>query len=173
MKRILIIFVLLLAGCAAYSPMPPGEMTILTKMEAPGLSKQEIFDKSEIWMERHLFSRGKIIREADMGTGVIVANGYINYPAEGKLEAIHRIQYTITFDMKVKVADSAVTVAFSDLLLDIPRNYLVYGRWWPLQEYSGGYSEPIEDRADFDAAKRGLLEVAEKLGGCLKLNRCE
>lgn len=173
MEKIFFLCVLLLAGCTAYRPMTPEEMTIVTKLETPGLSKEEIFRKSKLWVERHVYSRGKIIRDADMGTGVIVANGYIDYPAAGKSEEIGKIQYTITFDMKVEIAGSAVTVAFSNLLLDIPKNYLVYGRWWPLQEYSGGYSVPVEERADFDAAKRGLLGVSERLGECLKLNRCE
>ncbi len=173
MKRLFFIFVLLLAGCAAYRPMPPAEMTIVTKLEAPDLSKEEIFRKSKIWMERHLYSRGKIIRNADRGAGVIIANGYIDYPATGKLETIDRIQYTITFDMEEKISGSVVTLTFYDLLLDIPKYYHVYGRWWPLQEYSGGFSVPVEENADFDAAKRGLLEVAERLGECLKLNRCE
>ncbi len=173
MKRIFVLFVLLLAGCAAYRPMPPEQMTIGTKMEVPVLAKEEIFRKSKTWVERHLYSRDNIIRAADRAAGVIVANGYIDYPAEGKLGEVDRIQYTISFTMKEEISGSGVTLTFSDLLLDIPKYYHVYSRYWPLQEYSGGYSVPIEERADFDAAKRGLLEIAGRLGECLNRNRCE
>ncbi len=173
MKRPFFIFVLLLVGCPAYRPMPPGEMTIVTELDTPGLSKEEIFRKSKIWMERHLYSRGEIIRKADRATGVIIANGYIDYTATDKFEAMDKIQYTITFDMEEEISGSMVTLKFYDLVMDIPKYYHVDGRWWPLQEYSGGFSVPIEEQADFDAAKRGLLKVAERLGGCLKLNRCE
>jgi hypothetical protein len=172
MKRRVVLLFLMLAGCAAYRPMPPQEMMIRTKMEVPGLAKEEIFRKSKTWIERHLYSRGKIIRNADSEAGVIVANGYVDYPALGKLEAIERIQYTITFTMSEEISDSGITLVFSNLLLDIPKYYHIY-RHWPLHEYSGGFSVPIGDRADFDAAKRGLQEVADRLGECLKRNRCE
>lgn len=173
MKIALALFVLLLAGCAAYRPMPPLEMTVETIMEVPDLAREEIFLKSQIWIERHLYSREKIIRAADMAAGVIMANGYIDYPSAGNLDAVDRIQYTISFVMKEQIAGSMVTLTFSDLLLDIPKYYHVYSRYWPMREYSGGYSVPIEERADFDAAKRGLLEIADRLGECLNRNRCD
>jgi hypothetical protein len=173
MKKTVVLLVLLLAGCAVYRPMPPGEMTIRTKMEVPGLAKEEIFRKSKIWIERHMYSREKIIRNVDRKAGVIVASGYIDYPASGQLEAINRIQYTISFNMKEEITDSGATLTFSDLLLDIPKYYHVYSRYWPLQEYTGGFSVPIEYREDFDAAKRGLLQVAGRLEECLTRNRCE
>ena len=173
MKSTVILLVLALAGCAAYRPMQPGELKITTQMEVPGAAKEEIFRKSKIWIERHLYSRGKIIRNADRETGVILANGYIDYPSSGKLEAIDRTQYTITFNMAEEITGSYVIVTFSDLLLDVPRYYHVYGRWWPMTEYSGGYSEPIGGGADFDAARKGLLEIADRLGECLKHNCCE
>ncbi len=173
MKRMGFLLLLMLAGCAAYRPVPPGEMVIRTKLEVPVMAQEEIFRKSRAWIERHLNSRGKIIASADRKAGVILANGYIDYPATDKLEAIDRIQYTISFSMKEEIGDSGVSLTFSDLMLDIPKNYQVHGRFWPLQEYTGGYSVPIEFREDLDAAKRGMLAISGRLEKCLAHNLCE
>jgi hypothetical protein len=173
MKKILFMLILLLAGCAAYRSIPPGETTIVTNMEVPGMSKEEIFSKSKTWMESHLYSKGEIIRGADGRTGVIVANGNIDYPAVGKLEEMERIQYTITFDIKEEINNSLVTLTFYNLLLDIPKSYNIHWNTLFLPEYTGGYSVPIQRQQDFDAAKRGALGIAGKLEECLTRNRCE
>ena len=57
MKMLVILLVLLFAGCASQKPLPPGEMTISREAELPGMSKGEIFDKSRVWIERHLYSK--------------------------------------------------------------------------------------------------------------------
>jgi hypothetical protein len=173
MKKICFIFILLLAGCVVYRPITPGETTIVTHMEVPGLPEEEIFSKSKTWIESHLYSNGKIIREADEKTGVIVANGYIDYPAVGKLEEMEMIQYTITFGIKEEINNSLVTLTFYDLLLDIPKFYNIHWNTLYLPEYTGGYSVPIQRQEDFDAAKRGAMGIAGRLEECLTRNRCE
>jgi hypothetical protein len=172
MKYSLILIALLIAGCAAYRPMPAEELTIGTEINVPGLSSQQIFDKSKQWIVRHLYSKENIIEVADRNAGIIVANGYIDYPATGKLESIERIQYLIYFVMREKIHNSRLTLTFSGLELYIPRNYR-RSRFWPMQEYTGGYSVPLRQRSDYQAARKGLLEIAERLGEYLRKDRAE
>ncbi len=167
-----LVLVLFISGCAAYRPMPPEEMVISTEADLPGMTKEQIFEKSRVWIVRHLYSKGNIVDIADREAGIIVANGYIDYPASGKLEAIDKIQYTISFTMREDMGDSRITLTFDDLLLDIPKFYR-YSRLWPMQPYSGGYSVPVEERSDFEAARRGLLELADRLVEYLKQDRSE
>jgi len=167
MKVVALILMLLFAGCAAYEPLPRQEMVIRKAIEVPGMTRNRIFENSKIWITRHLYAKEKIITTADRNAGVIIANGYIDYPATGELEAMDKIQYTISFTMLEEIRDSGATITFYDLMLDIPKYYR-YSRWWPMQEYIGGYSVPIEEKADFEAARRGLPDIADRLADYLK-----
>jgi hypothetical protein len=166
MKIVMLMLVLLISGCAAYKPMPPEEMVIRKTIEVPGMTRDRIFENSKVWIIRHLYAKGRIINTADREAGVIITNGYINYPATGVLEAIDKIQYTISFTMREEIRDSVILLTFGDLMLDIPKFYR-YSRLWPMQEYSGGYSIPIEERADFEAARKGLLDLSDGLADYL------
>jgi hypothetical protein len=170
MKIVALMLVLLFSGCAAYKPLPRQEMVIWKTIEVPGMTRDRIFENSKIWITRHLYAKEKIITAADRNTGIIIANGYIDYPASGELGAIEKTQYTISFTMREEIRDSRATFTFYDLMLDIPKYYR-YNRWWPMQEYSGGYSVPIEEKADFEAARRGLPDIADRLADYLKLDR--
>src|SRR6266498_1775846 len=170
MRIILLSLALLVSGCAVHKPMPVEEMVIRREIGLAGMTRERIFENSKIWIGRHLYAKEKIINTADRNAGVIIANGYIDYPASGELEAMDRTQYTISFSMREEIRDSGATITFYDLMLDIPKYYR-HNRWWPLQEYTGGYSVPIEEKADFEAARRGLQNIAERLTDYLKQAR--
>jgi hypothetical protein len=170
MKNYVLLIALLVGGCAANRPMPAEEAIIRTEIEVPGLSNRQIFDKSKEWIIRNLFSKENIIEVADRNSGIIVANGYIDYPATGKLESIEKIQYTISFAMREKIRDSGVTITFSDLEVYIPKSYR-HSRFWNMEEYSDGYSVPLRERSDYLAARKGLLEIANRLGTYLRNQR--
>ncbi len=167
MKIIVLTLLFLLSGCAVHRPLPPEETEIRQEFEAPGLTKEQIFERSRVWIERHLYSKGEIITLADAKAGVIEADGFIDYPARGEWESIERIQYTISFAMREDIKDSRISLTFYNLMLDIPKYYR-YSRWWSMQEYTGGYSVPVEERSDFEAARRGMLDIGNRLEEYLK-----
>jgi hypothetical protein len=173
MKKLLVILILLFTGCAVHRPVPPEKMIISREAELPGMSNGIIFDKSRVWIERHLYSKRTIIDFADRAEGVIVANGYVEYPASGKIEAIEMVQYTISFTMREEIKHSSVTITFYNLLLDVPPRYYRSSRFWPMDQYFPGYSVPITERADFEAAQRGLPPIADRLIEYLKQNQRE
>ncbi|HTG80437.1 MAG TPA: DUF4468 domain-containing protein [Geobacteraceae bacterium] len=161
MKKAVLMFVLLLAGCATHRHMRQEDVVITTEIDVPKLSTVQSFDTSRTWLTRHLYSRKKIIEYADEATGVIVANGSITYPAMGKLDAIDKIQYTISFTMQEVIKEGEISLTFYDLLLTVPKSYL-HSRLQP-EAYLGGYTVPVEERSDFEAARKGVLELTAKL----------
>ncbi len=167
MKILALAFVLFMAGCVVYKPMPAEVAPIGKDISLHGMTREEIYDKAQVWIVRHLYAKENIIQAADRRTGLIVANGFIDYPALGKLQEVEKIQYTISFTMETTIRDQGMMVVFGNLLLDIPKFYR-YSRYWPMQEYAGGYSVPITERADYEAARRGLLDIADRLEAYLK-----
>lgn len=162
MRIMALAFVLLMAGCVVYQPLPTEVAPVGKDISLPGMTREEIYDKANVWIVRHLYAKENIIQVADRQAGLIIANGFINYPAVGKLQEIEKIQYTISFTMQATIRDQGMTIVFGNLLLDVPKFYR-YSRYWPMQEYAGGYSVPITERDDYEAARRGLLDIADRL----------
>jgi len=163
MRILIFCLVLLIASCSVYRPVPMQFESIGKDMDLPGMTRDEIYEKSREWIVRHLYSKEHIIEVADKDSGLIVANGFIGYPAAGKLDEIDKIQYTITFTMREKARDQGATIVFGNLLVDIPRYYYHRPRLYQVNEYSGGYSVPVTDKGDYEAARRGLLEIVDRL----------
>lgn len=163
MKIITVLLVLLLTGCAAPRPAPVGELLLVRDARIHGMTGEGIFDKSKVWIERHLYSKRRIIETADREGGVIVANGYIDYPASGLLQSIERVQYKISFVMREEITDSRILIMFSELMLDVPPRYYHRSRLWHMDDFVPGYSVPVVERSDFEAAERGLLPLADSL----------
>jgi hypothetical protein len=172
MRILIISLVLLISGCAVYKPVPTGLANIGKDIDLPGMTREEIYVKSREWIERHLYSKGQIIEVADKNAGLIVANGFIGYPTTGKLEEMDKVQYTISFTMQADIRDQKVAILFRDLMIDVPKSYFRHHRIpaWMFDEYYGGYSVPVTEKGDYEAARRGLLEIVGRLEAYLKRN---
>ena len=162
MKKIGLLLALFLTACAAHAPMHQNDLAIRKEIEIQNVSRDRLFERSQLWITRNLSSQKEIIAHAEPGQGIIVANGTIDYLAAGELEAIAKVQYTISFVMREEIRDAHIVLTFDNLMLNVPK-YYHRSRFWPEREYFGGYSVPIEQRADFDAARRGVLAIATKL----------
>ena len=172
MRILIISLVWLISSCAVYKPVPMDLASIGKDIDLPGMAREEIYVKSKEWIVRHLYSKGHIIEVADQNAGLIVANGFIGYPTTGKLEEIDKVQYTISFIMQANIRDQKVTIFFRDLMIDLPKVYYRYSRQpiWMFDEYYGGYSVPVTEKGDYEAARRGLLEIVGRLEDYLKRN---
>jgi hypothetical protein len=171
MRFLIISLVLLTSCCAVYKPVPMDLASIGKDIDLPGMTREEIYVKSSEWIVRHLYSKGDIIEVADKNAGLIVANGFIEYPTEGILEVMDKVQHTISFTMQANIRDQEVTIFFSDLMIDIPKSYYRHRHpIWGLKEYYGGYSVPVTEKGDYEAARRGLLEIVGNLEQYLKRN---
>jgi hypothetical protein len=162
MKIAVILTALLISACATVGVEPARKVTINRSADINGQSDGQLLARSKTWIERHLYNKeNNVLRDADESTGTIEAEGVIDYPAKGALAEIDRIQYTISFAMTTVIRNSHVNITFDNLLLNIPKYY--YQRFRFTQEYYGGYSVPVTEREDVEAAGRGLAEIADRL----------
>jgi len=170
MRILLLSLVLLISCCAVHKPVPVDFAGIGKDIALPGMTREEIYVKSNEWIVRYLYSKGHIIEISDKNAGLIVANGFIEYPAVGTQEEMNKIQHTISFTMQANIRDQEVTIFFRDLMIDIPKYYSQRPRLWQIEEYYGGYSVPVTEKGDYEAARRGLLEIVGRLEEYLKRN---
>jgi hypothetical protein len=162
MKNICLLLTLFLTACAVHAPMQPNDLTIRKEIVIQNVSADQLFERSELWITRNLNSQKEIIELAEAKQRLIVANGTVDYPASGGLDAIDKIQYTISFVMREEIRGSRILLTFDNLILNIPKSYL-RPRLWPAKDYTGGYSVPIDQQTDFEAARRAVLAIAARL----------
>ncbi len=142
--------------------MHENDLAIRKEIEIQNMSKNRLFERSELWITRTFYSQKDIIAYREPEQGIIVANGTIDYPAAGELEAISKVQYTISFVMREEIRGAHIILTFDNLMLNVPKNYH-RSRFWSGIEYVGGYSVPIKQQIDFEAAQRGVFALAAKL----------
>lgn len=161
--RVLLLFLLGIAGCAAPQVMQTWDFPIKNSIEIEGLSRERLFDLTRLWFKRYLYSSRSIIEYANPEEGVIVANGDIDYPASGR-EEIERIQYTISFRVRAEVSAERLDLVFADLLINVPKYYSRRAEYWlGGREYFGGYSRPPLSREEYAAAQKGFSVIVEGL----------
>ncbi len=163
------IFLVLLsgAGCSHVIPVPRGAEPIVRTMEAEGISAQRLFELSRVWLARNLNSEKGIIEYENPAERTIIANGTVDYPATG-LEAIEKIQYTISFQVRVKIAPEKITLTFENMMIDVPKVYIHRANNWFGREYYGGYSRPPLDDEEYAAALRAVSNVTESFSHFLE-----
>jgi hypothetical protein len=121
-----------------------------------------MFDLSRVWLARNLNSDKRIIEYENRPAGILVANGTVDYPATG-IEAVVRIQFTISFRVTVQTAAKGVSLTFDDFSIYVPKNYDRRAELWFGIEYFGGYSRPPVSREEYAAVGTAVSGVAEGL----------
>jgi hypothetical protein len=167
MKAIGVLLSLFLAACATYAPPDRNDLAVGREIEVGNLPGNLLFEKSTTWLARNLYSQKGVIARLEPEQGIIVANATIDYPAAGELDAIAKIQYSISFVMREEIRGGQILLTFDNFMLNVPKVY-TRSRVWPEREYVGGYSVPIRQSSDFQAARRGVLAIAARLEGYLR-----
>jgi hypothetical protein len=182
MKKFIITLILVLtaAGCAGVQTLPPQELTVRKVLEVPGMTKEQIFDKSKLWIARNfkpykavrLFDSRKIsvLEYANKMKGILIATGTINYPA-GTFSATqgYKTFWEVTFTMEEDIKDGRVRVTFSNLDIYVPKLWCgnIYSEWL------GAYDKPLTDPEDMTAVTPVLNGLADKLGEFLRAPETE
>lgn len=153
------LFMLGMSGCyrATVDPRVYEPLSVTYAME--GVAEERLFDLSRNWLAGNLFSDRKTIEYENPAQGIVVANGRKDYPAEG-LEALERVQYTISFQVRAATAPGRVTLAMQNVLIDVPQIYDRRAEYWLGREYFGGFSRPPVDADEYAAARTVFLEIA-------------
>jgi hypothetical protein len=155
-------FLFSIVGCAVPRIAPEWQTPVVKTLETKGLSGSRVFDLSRLWLVRHLYSEKSIIDYENKAEGVIIANGTVDYPAAG-LEAIARVQYTISFRVRETIDDAGITLSFDSLLINVPKYYSLRPRLWQEMEYYGGYARPLESDEEYEASLTAVSGVVEGL----------
>jgi hypothetical protein len=137
-------------------------MPIVTSIETKGVSGSRLFDLSRLWMVRYLYSEKSIIDYENRAEGIIIANGAVDYPATG-LEAIARVQYTISFRLRETIDAAGITLSFDSLRINVPKYYDLRPRLWQVREYYGGYARPLVSDDEYEASVRAVSRVSDGL----------
>jgi hypothetical protein len=145
-------------------------MPIVKSIKTRGITGNRLFDLSRIWLVRYLYSEKSIIEYENRAGGVIIANGVVDYPATG-LEAVARVQYTISFRLKETIDVDGVTLSFDSLLINVPKNYDLRPRLWQVREYYGGYARPLVSDDEYGASVEAVSRVSDGLRRFLEEER--
>lgn len=156
-----LLVVLCMAGCSRVAPVPRGNGAVVSTMGMKGVSGLRLYELSRAWLAGNLRSEKNIFDYENPVEGTLVANGVVDYPATG-LEAIRKIQYSISFRLRVKTAPGTITLSFENFLIAVPKVYtpravIFFGR-----EYSGGYSRPPQDDEEYAAIRKAVSEITGK-----------
>jgi hypothetical protein len=158
MKKLFLLLALIIAGCAGLQKAPKEQtMTINRIIEVPGMTKAELFSKTNEWVNRNLQPAS-----ADMNSGIILGSGEAGYPFPDS----NRAEYTIVFSMKNDIHGDKVDITFGDIMLKFQREYI--SEAYTVQAYTGGEETPITSGRDFQAAKNALGYIADNLANYLK-----
>ncbi len=128
--------VCVLAGCAGLQTLPPGQQTVRVVLEAPGMTKEQIYTKSKLWIARNLKPHkavwlytgrtAPVLEYASAEEGVLIATGNIFYPSKSySLTEGYKNYWEVTFTMEEDIRDGKARVTFSNPFPDFPvSNYL-------------------------------------------------
>lgn len=154
-KFILILSIILFAGCAGLEPMPQSEMDFHRVVEAKGLKKDQLFDGTKMWIAETFRSAKAVIEYEDKEKGTIIGNGIIKYPCSG-FNCVAKGDWKVLFTMKVDVKEDRFRLSFTNLKL----------KWPPTVNSLGaqrGYEGRINSRGDFETIKPALLKIGDDL----------
>jgi len=156
MKLILIMIVVFLTGCAGLQPIADADRTFERIVEAPGYSKEQIFNGTKIWIAENFKSAKAVLEYENKDAGTIIGNGIISYPCSG-LDCIAKADWKVPFTMRVDIKDQKFRLTFSNLHLSWPPSY---NRTFGAQ---AGHDGPISTQSDLDAVKPELLKFGDQI----------
>lgn len=121
-------------------------------VEVPGASQQDVYQRALSWSEKY----GTVV-SSDPNSGIIVTKSQITYPSP----TVDRIQYTLMYNMRNRIAGNTSTVTFEDVMLKAPRYYTAEsaGPGTPFTS-TGGEITPVKSKKDVEAANKALNYVA-------------
>lgn len=158
-KPLVLIFTiipLLTSGCAGLQPIADSERTFERVVEAPGHTKEQIFNGTKIWIAENFKSAKAVLEFENKEDGTLIGNGIIPYPCSG-LECVAKSDWKAPFTMRVDIKDQKFRLTFSNLNLSWPASYnSTFGA-------QPAHDGPIASQSDLDAIKPELLKLGDQL----------
>lgn len=158
MKKLFLLFLLFVAGCAGVEKLPQKQMLSITSViDVPGMAKERIFNKTGEWVAKYLQPAN-----ANAKSGIILARGEVCYPSRDNIRA----QHMIVFAMINIIRDDRTEVTFTDMMLKSPRQYI--SEAYTVQEYKDFENIPVVSERDIEATKNALRYIVDNLADYLK-----
>jgi hypothetical protein len=152
MKKVILLACVLLVGCASAAVMRErAEYTFERVFEAPGYSKDRIFEGSRIWIAENFRSAKAVIEHENRESGTIIGNGVIPYPCSG-FGCIGQGDWKVFFTMRVDIKDQRFRLTFSNLRLS-----------WPTVPGRPSYDGPFGSESSLNDAKNALLLFGDQM----------
>lgn len=167
MKKLILIAIIFLVGCAAgtMTMLTEEEKNIETVIEVPGYSKEMIYYSSRMWLAEIFMSEQTVIEYENIESGTIIGNGVIPYPCDG-LECVVRGNWNVPFTLKIEAQADMFSTTFSNIRLSMPSSGSVDSGI-----YNPGGIAPVWRKADMDVIKPVLLTLNRQLTVFLVNNR--
>ena len=162
-----------LAGCAYTRTLPPEQLVVNKVVEAPGMSKDQIFERSKIWLAKTFrqpasgFAEDNwtrtVIRYENGAKGIIVANAAILYPYRNFSGDTYKEGWEVRFTMTEEMRDGKARVTFSDLVMYVPPH--ICGTRYP--QVMSSYQKDLTAE-EFEKVRPIFDGLPDHFGGFLK-----
>jgi len=126
MKKICFIMMLgclFLLSCVGAQHIKEPYTTIEKIIEVPGVSKNDIYDQTKIFIAENFRSAKDVIEYENKEGGTVIGNGSIKYPAEAGLAAVALANWRANFTIRVDIKDGKFRCTFSNIKIAWPASY--------------------------------------------------
>jgi hypothetical protein len=158
MKKLFLLFLMIITGCTGMGKLPQQQMVSITGViDVPGMAKEQIFNKTVEWAAKYMEPL-----KVDANSGIILAAGEICHPSRDK----DRPLYTIVFTMQSFIRDNNAEVTFADIKLKAPGHFI--SEAYTVQEYKDRRRIPVVSERDIESTGNALQHVVDNLADGLK-----
>ena len=162
MKQLIVSVIAFFAvAIGAASAATPAQLAEVQKpieqvFEAPGHTKDEIYNAAKIWIAESFRSAKAVIEYDNKDEGTIIGNGLIPYPCKGAFDCLGKPDWKVRFTVRIDTKDDKFRLTFSNMNLT-----------WPAAYRSGiatpAHDGPIYSKKDRDKIGAALLAFGPQL----------
>lgn len=166
MKQLIVSVIAFFAvSIGAASAATPAQLAEVQKpieqvFEAPGHTKDEIYNAAKIWIAESFRSAKAVIEYDNKDEGTIIGNGLIPYPCKGAFDCLSKSDWKVRFTVRIDTKDDKFRLTFSNMNLT-----------WPAAYRSGiatpAHDGPIYSKKDRDKIGTALLAFGPQLAASI------
>ena len=123
-------------GCAYTRTLPPEQLVVNKVVEAPGMSKDQLFERSKMWLARTFRQptsgfaednwRRTVIQYENETKGILISSAAILYPYRNFSGDTYKEGWEVRFTLTEEVKDGKARITFSDLIMYVPPHICGY-----------------------------------------------
>lgn len=118
MKKLIIVAMLVLSGCAGMDRAPDADKPIEFVLDEPGRTQAQLYSASKSWIAETFVSAKSVIDDADKDSGRIIAKGQVKHPCGPQSHACGN-EY-ISFTLRIDTKDGKIRMVYTDATVISP-----------------------------------------------------